>query len=33
MVQVPNNEGLGFWVLVVKVQVLGKYMMIRHLDL
>ena len=31
-VHVPNNEVLGFWVIVVIVQVLGKYMIIRYLD-
>ena len=29
-VQVPNNQLLGFWVIVIIVQVLGKYM--KHLD-
>ena len=31
-VQVPNNVVLGFWVIVIIVQVLGKYMIIRYLD-
>ena len=31
-VQVPNNQVLGFWVTVVIVLVLGKYMIIRYLD-
>ena len=31
-VHVPDNWALGFWVIVLIVQVLGKYMMIRHLD-
>ena len=31
-VQVPNNWVLGFWVIVIIVQVLGKYMIIRYLD-
>ena len=31
-VQVPNNEVLGIWVIVIIVQVLGKYMIIRYLD-
>ena len=31
-VQIPNNKGLGFWVIVIIAQVLGKYMMIRYLD-
>ena len=32
-VQVPNNLVLGFWVIVVIVLDLGKYMIIRYLDL
>ena len=31
-VQVPNNWVLGFWVIVIIVQVLGKFMIIRYLD-
>ena len=31
-VQVPKNWVLGFWVIVIIVQVLGKYMIIRYLD-
>ena len=31
-VHVPNNWVLGFWVIVIVVQVLGKYMIIRYLD-
>ena len=31
-VHVPNNEVLGIWVIVILVQVLGKYANIRHLD-
>ena len=31
-VQVPHNQVLGFWVIVILVQVLGKYMIIRYLD-
>ena len=34
-VQVPNNLVLGFWAIVVIVQVLGKYVivrLIRYLD-
>ena len=31
-VHVPNNEVLGFWVIVIIVQVLGKYMIIMYLD-
>ena len=31
-VQVPNNWVLGFFVIVIIVQVLGKYMIIRYLD-
>ena len=31
-VQVPNNSVLGFWVIVIVVQVLGKYMIIKYLD-
>ena len=30
-VQVPNNEVLWFWVIVIIVQVLGKYMIIGYL--
>ena len=31
-VHVPNNWLLGFWVKVIIVQVLGKYMIIGYLD-
>ena len=31
-VHVPNNKVLRFWVTVIIVQVLGKYMIIRYLD-
>ena len=31
-VQVPNNQVLGFGVILTIVQVLGKYMIIRYLD-
>ena len=31
-VHVPNNQVLGFWVIVIIVQVLGKYMIIGYLD-
>ena len=31
-VHVPNNLVLGFWVIIVIVQVLGKHMIIRYLD-
>ena len=31
-VHVPNNKVLGFWVIVILVQVLGKYMIIGYLD-
>ena len=31
-VQVLKNWVLGFWVIVIVVQVLGKYMIIRNLD-
>ena len=31
-VHVPNNWGLGFWVVVIIVLVLGKYMIIKYLD-
>ena len=31
-VQVPNDEVLGFWVIAISVQVLGKYMSIMYLD-
>ena len=31
-VQVPNNLVLGFWVIVILVQGLGKYVIIRYLD-
>ena len=31
-VHVPNNLVLGIWVIVIIVQVLGKYMTIRYLD-
>ena len=31
-VQVPNNQVLDFRVIVMMVQVLGKYMIIRYLD-
>ena len=29
----PNNLVLGFWAIVILVQVLGKYMIIGYLDL
>ena len=28
----PNNLVLGFWVIIIIVQALGKYVMIRYLD-
>ena len=28
----PNNWVLGIWVIVIEVQVLGKYMIIKYLD-
>ena len=31
-VQVPNNLVLGFWAIVIIMQVLGEYMIIRYLD-
>ena len=31
-VHVPNNYVLGFWVIVIVVLVLGKYVIIRYLD-
>ena len=31
-VHVPNNKGLGFWVIVIIVQVLGKHMIFGYLD-
>ena len=31
-VQVPNNQVPGFRVIVILVQVWGKYMIIRYLD-
>ena len=31
-VHVPNNEVLGNGVIVIVVQVLGKYMIIKYLD-
>ena len=31
-VQLPNTGVLGFWVIVIIVQVLGKYMIIWYLD-
>ena len=31
-VHVLNNQVLGIWVLLIIVQVLGKYMIIRYLD-
>ena len=31
-VQVPCNWVLGIWVIVIVVQVLGKYMIIKYLD-
>ena len=31
-VQVPNNWVLGYWVIIIIVQVLGKYMIIGYLD-
>ena len=30
--EVPNNLVLGFWVMVIIVQIVGKYMIIRYLD-
>ena len=32
-VHVPNNYVLGFWVIGISVLVLGKYLIIRYLDL
>ena len=32
VVHLPNNRVLGFWVIVIIVPVLGKYMIIRYLD-
>ena len=32
-VQVPNNQVLGIWLIVLIVQVLGKCMIITYLDL
>ena len=31
-VHVPNNQVLGIWVIVIVGQVLGKYVIIGHLD-
>ena len=31
-VQVPNNLVLGLWVIVIIIQVLGKYMIIGYMD-
>ena len=31
-VHVPNNKVPGIWVIVIIVQVSGKYMIIRYLD-
>ena len=31
-VQVPNNWVFGTWVIVIIVQILGKYMIIGYLD-
>ena len=31
-VHVPNNKIFGFWVIVIIVQVLGRYMVIEYLD-
>ena len=31
-VRVPNNSVLGFWAIVIVVQVSGKYMIFRYLD-
>ena len=31
-VHVPNDWVLGFWVIVIIVQAMGKYMIIRYLD-
>ena len=31
-VHVPNIWVVGFWVIVIMVQVLGRYMIIRYLD-
>ena len=31
-IQVPNNEVLGLGVIVIMIQVSGKYMIIRYLD-
>ena len=31
-VHVPNNLVPGFWVIVIIVQALGEYMIIRYLD-
>ena len=31
-VPVPNSQVLGFWVTVITVQVLGKYMITSDLD-
>ena len=32
-VQVPNNKVLGIWVIVIIIQILGKYMIIRYLGI
>ena len=31
-VHVPNNWVLGTWAIVIRVQLWGKYMMIKYLD-
>ena len=31
-VQVTNNLVLGFWVALITVQVLGRYVIVRYLD-
>ena len=31
-VHVPNNKVLGFWVIAIMIQVLGKYMILGYLD-
>ena len=31
-VHVPNNYALGFWVIVIIVLVLGKYIILRYLE-
>ena len=32
MVQIPNDEVLGFGVILILVQAAGQYMIIRYLD-